>query len=459
MKALTLLTTAIFLAAATSLKAQHTHPDTTKPKKHTHMMNGVEMNDDDMMMMDMGSMQMNSQFSLDVPMNRDGSGTSWMPDESPMYAYMIHGKKWMTMIHGNFFLRYNNQDIFKSGNRGGAKFDVPNMVMAMTQTKVGANGLFAVNTMFSADPFLVGAGGYPLLYQTGESYKGNKLVDKQHPHDLFAELNVAYTQRIAKQTDITAAFGFPGEPALGPPVFMHRLSGINDPNAPLSHHYQDATHITFGVATLGFRYRDMKVEGSVFTGREPDEFRYGFDQMKFDSYSFRASYNPSKQWALQVSDGYIHSPEEAEPTQNVNRFTASVMHTKMLGNDSYVATTLIYGQNHYLDNSKTLPSVLLESTLQNRRAAVYSRYEYVQKDAEELDMHAAFPANPNFNIHAFTLGTSYILGTAKNTNLTLGVQGTVDVSPSPLKSYYGAAPLSMQIYLRLSPSMLKVMNM
>ncbi|HEY9535434.1 MAG TPA: hypothetical protein VIQ77_12910 [Mucilaginibacter sp.] len=455
MKALPILTTAIFLAIATSLHAQQTQPDTTQHKKHTHMMNGVEMNDDDMMMMDMGSMQMNSQFSLDLPMNRDGSGTSWVPDESPMYAYMIHGKKWMTMIHGNFFLRYNNQDIFKSGSRGGQKFDVPNMIMAMTQTKVGSNGLFAINTMFSADPFLVGPGGYPLLYQTGESYKGNKLVDRQHPHDFFAELNVAYTQRVAKQTDITASFGFPGEPALGPPVFMHRLSGMNDPNAPLSHHYQDATHITFGVATLGFRYRDIKVEGSVFTGREPDEFRYNFDQMKFDSYSFRVSYNPSKQWALQVSDGYIRSPEEAEPAQNVNRFTASAMNTKVLGDDSYIATTLVYGQNHYLDNSKTLPSILLESSLQHHRAALYGRYEYVQKDAEELDMHAAFPANPNFSINAFTLGTSYILSTLKSTNLTLGVQGTVDVSPSPLKNYYGAAPLSVQVYLRISPSMMK----
>jgi len=454
----TLLVTAIFLAAATSAIAQQTQPDTTGPRKHTHMMNGVEMNDDDMMM-DMGDMKMNSQLSLDLPMNRDGSGTSWMPDESPVYAYMIHGKKWMTMIHGSFFLRYNNQDIFKSGNRGGAKFDAPNMVMAMTQTKVGRNGLFAINTMFSADPFLVGPAGYPLLYQTGESYKGNKLVDKQHPHDLFAELAVAYTQHVAKETDISASFGLPGEPALGPPVFMHRLSGMNDPGAPLSHHYQDATHITFGVATLGFRYRDMKVEGSVFTGREPDEFRYNFDRMKFDSYSFRISYNPSKQWALQVSDGYLHSPEEAEPTQNVNRFTASAMHTKMLGDGSYIASTLVYGQNHYLDNGKTLPSILLESSLQHKRTAIYGRYEYVQKDAEELDMHTVFPANPDFSINAFTLGTNYLISTVKNTNLTLGVQGTLDVSPSPLQGYYGSAPLSLQVYLRISPSMLKMGHM
>jgi len=457
MKHLPIFIAAIFLAVSTQLFAQQMKMDTTKQKKHTHHMNGMEMDDMDMEMS--GSMQMNSQFSLDLPMNRDGSGTSWVPDESPIYAYMIHGKKWMTMIHGSFFARYNNQDIFKSGNRGGQKFDVPNMIMAMTQTKVGNNGLFSINTMFSLDPFLVGPGGYPLLYQTGESYKGNKLVDRQHPHDLFAELSVAYTQRVAKDADLSFSFGYPGEPALGPPVFMHRLSAMNDPNAPLGHHYQDATHITFGVATLGFRYKNIKLEGSAFTGREPDEFRYNFDKMKFDSYSARLSYNPSKEWALQVSDGYIHSPEEAEPQQNVNRFTASAIRTKMLGDDSYISTTLVYGQNHYLDNGKTQPSVLLENSLQFSKAAIYGRYEFVQKDAEEIDMYTVFPSNPNFNINAITLGTNYIISTVKNTNLTAGVQATLNVSPSALKSYYGAAPIGFQVYLRINPALMKMKSM
>ena len=326
---------AIVLLSASPVCAQQMNMkrDTTKKpmkmgtkKKTSPAMDMEGMGDMQMDMTAPGSM--NSQFSLDVPMSRDGSGTSWVPDETPMYAYMIHGKKWMTMIHGSFFARYNDQDLFKSGSRGGQKFDVPDWLMAMTQHKVGKNGLFSINTMFSFDPFLVGPGGYPLLYQTGESYKGKKLVDTQHPHDLFAELSVAYTQKIAKDADWSASFGYPGEPALGPPVFMHRLSAMNDPDAPLSHHYQDATHITFGVATTGFRYKDVKLEGSVFTGREPDEFRYNFDVMRFDSYSLRLSYNPSKQWALQVSNGWIHSPEEAEHLQNVTRFTASAIHTK-----------------------------------------------------------------------------------------------------------------------------------
>jgi hypothetical protein len=435
------------------LFAQHHKADTAQKAKSVQPEMQMEGMDD---MRGMDHPTMTSQFSLDLPMNRDGSGSSWVPDETPIYAYMIHGKKWMSMIHGSFFARYNNQDVFGSGSRGSQKFDVPNWIMAMTQRKVGQNGLFSVNTMFSLDPFLVGSGGYPLLYQTGESYKGNKLVDRQHPHDLFSELSVNYTQRIAQKTEVYVSFGYPGEPALGPPVFMHRLSAMNDPNAPLSHHYADATHITFGNTTLGVRHGDVKLEGSIFTGREPDENRYNFDKPRFDSYSVRLSYNPSKEWALQVSNGWIHSPEDLETLQNVDRFTASAMHTKMLDDDSYIATTLVYGQNHYSDNGKTQPSVLLESSLQLHKTAIYGKYEFVQKDAEELDMETQCPYNPNFNINAATLGVNRILSTFKKTNLTGGVQATLNVSPSTLRSLYGTAPVGFEVYLRITPALMKM---
>ncbi|NCD69470.1 hypothetical protein [Mucilaginibacter agri] len=459
------LLTLLLLTLGLGVSAQHQHktdPASTKSSSDTTMkMDHSKMDHSKMQSMQMDDMpMMTSQFSRSLPMNRDGSGTSWQPDESPINAYMIHGKKWMTMIHGNIFFRYNNQDLFNGGSRGKYKFDAPNWLMGMTQRKVGEHGLFSINTMFSLDAFLVGNGGYPLLYQTGESYKGNKLVDKQHPHDLFSELSVAYTQQLSKASDLYFSFGYPGEPALGPPVFMHRLSAMSNPDAPLSHHYADATHITFGVATLGFRVDNFKIEGSTFKGREPDEFRYGFDPMKFDSYSVRLSYNPSRQWALQVSNGWIHSPEEIEPQQNVKRFTASAIHTKMLSDDSYVSTTLVYGQNHYSDNGKTLPSALLESTLQLSKTAIYGKYEFVRKDADELDLedhHTGY--NPNYNINAFTLGINRTLGQfIKNTDLRAGVQGTLNVSPSALNYLYGSAPVGLEVYLRISPSIMK-MNM
>ncbi|GAB2701597.1 hypothetical protein GCM10027037_28630 [Mucilaginibacter koreensis] len=446
--------------------------DTTQPVKRTaadsamhkrmimqdkNTMPGAPMNHDHSQMQMQGHSMMSSQFSLDLPMSRDGSGSSWMPDTTPVYAYMIHGKKWMSMVHGNIVPRYTNQDLFnKTAGRGGNQVDAPNWLMFMTQRKVGKNGLFSVNTMFSFDPFLVGLGGYPLLYQTGESYKGQKLVDQQHPHDLFSQLTVNYAQRIAPQTDVYASFGYPGEPALGPPVFMHRLSAYNNPDAPLSHHYADATHITFGVATLGFRYRNFKLEGSAFKGREPDEERYGFDKIGFDSYSVRLSYNPSAEWALQASNGWIRSPEDLDTHDNVDRFTASAIHTKWLTTDSYIATTLVYGQNHHTEHGKTQPAVLLESNLQLPKTAVYGRYEFVQKDAEELDILNLYPVNPNLNINAFTLGANRILTTVKNTDLRLGIQATVNLSPVQIRNLYSTVPIGFEVYLRINPSLMKM---
>lgn len=430
---------------------QHTKKDTDKTAPHDHAKMMREMQQHDTTQHKMG--MMTSQFSLDLPMNRDGSGTSWVPDETPMYMYMIHGKKWMHMVHGSFFARYNKQDLFNKGSRGGSQFDVPNWLMYMAQRKVGKNGLFSVNTMFSLDPFTVGASGYPLLFQTGESYQGNKLVDRQHPHDLFAALSIAYTQRVAKNTDVSLSIGYPGEPALGPPVFMHRISAMNNPDAPLSHHYTDATHITFGTATLGFRHKNVKLEGSVFTGREPDEYRYGFDKAKFDSYSVRLSVNPSKEWALQVSNGWLKSPEEAEPQEDVKRFTASAIHTKMLGDDSYIATTLLYGQNRH--DGHTEPSALLESALQMHKTAVYGRYEFVQKGAEELDL-TQFPDDLRFGINAITFGVNRIVTTFKQTNLTVGMQGSLNITPADLRPLYGSKPVGFQVYLRVTPGLMKM---
>lgn len=187
---------------------------------------------------------MSHAFSLNLPMTRNGSGMAWLPDASPMYGYMIHTSKWMYMLHGNLFLRYNKQDIFKKGSRGGEKWDVPNWLMGMGQRRIGQNGLFRFSAMLSLDPLTVGGAGYPLLFQTGEAWQGKPLVDRQHPHDFFSELSVAYSHALSPKADIFIYLGYPGEPALGSVAFMHRPSAMYNPDAPLTHHWNDAGRLT-----------------------------------------------------------------------------------------------------------------------------------------------------------------------------------------------------------------------
>jgi hypothetical protein len=279
-------------------------------------------------------------------------------------------------------------------------------------------------------------------------------VDRQHPHDFFSELSVAYTHQINSDIDITGYFGLPGEPALGPVAFMHRISSFNNPDAVLGHHWQDATHITFGVATLGLRYKNWKLEGSSFTGREPDENRFNFDKPRFDSYAYRLSYNPTRTLALQVSRGYIHAPEALEPDVNIDRTTASVLHSKALTTDRHITSALVWGLNDAGHDHRE-HSVLAESNLQLNKTGIYGRYEWIQKTPEELNLDQ-FEHDKIFNVHALTLGASQVVARRWNTDLTLGLQGTVYRPGTELKPIYGKVPLSGEIYLRLNPSLMKM---
>src|SRR5207248_6822738 len=254
-----------------------------------------------------------------------------------------------------------------------------------------------LRAMMSVDLFTEGGRGYPLLFQTGESWHGQPLHDRQHPHDLFSELSISYSQKFTEDVSSYLYFGYPGEPALGPPAFMHRLSTMDNPDAPIGRHWQDSTHITFGVATAGLQWRTVKVEGSIFTGREPDEDRYDFDQPRFDSYSGRISWNPTPDLALQVSHGYIKSPEALEPDAKRHRTTASLIYNKSLGPDSNWATSLVWGQNNDTHEGKT-ESVLIETDYQHERDTVYARWERVEKSGHELvlagvDLKEIFPIN------------------------------------------------------------------
>jgi hypothetical protein len=416
---------------------------------HNHMAE-MEMDSTMQQMPEHEMHKMSSSYSRNLSMNRDGSGTSWQPDESPLMMYMLMKGSTTLMWHGALFPRLTVQDVFRKSNRGGAKFDCPNWLMFTLNQNTGAKGVFNFSVMFSLDFLTETNRGYPLLFQTGESYKGTPLIDRQHPHDLFSALSVAYTYNFTKDVDLTAYFGYPGEPALGPPVFMHRVSAMNNPDATLSHHWQDASHITFGVATIGIRYKMIKAEGSIFTGREPNEIRYDFDKPGFDSYSYRVSANPAKSLSMQFSQGFIHSPEEIEPGLNVMRTTASVLHTKVLKEKWFIASTLCWGWNHF-SNRQNLHSLLLESNLRMTPCSIYSRYEWVQKDADELQL-STFSTNQIFNIHALTFGLNAPLLERFKTELSFGTQVTINFPDAKLKSLYGEAPVALEAFFKIAPA-------
>ena len=396
-------------------------------------------------------MEMHSTIDLADPMSREGSGTSWLPDSSPMYGRMFMFGENMLMLHGAIFPRYTNV----STRRGDDRIDAPNWFMGMFSHPLGDSTQFGSRLMMSLDPLTETGRGYPLLFQSGESWHDQPLHDRQHPHDLFDELSLSLSQKFEHDLSAYIYFGYPGEPALGPPTFMHRPSAMDDPDAPLGHHWQDSTHVTFGVATAGIawsRFGGIKVEGSVFTGREPDEDRYDFDRPRFDSFSGRISWNPTQNLALQFSHGYIKSPEALEHDLKRHRTTASVIYNLPLGHDSNWSNTFVWGQNHDTGEGKT-QSFLMESNYQRGRDTVYLRWERVEKSGHELVLDPPDESRI-FPVSGYTIGYVRDLSHGNGLDIGLGTQFTISDRPYRLDRYYGDdLGYAFQFFLRIRPSL------
>ncbi|WMJ74642.1 hypothetical protein RCC89_15930 [Cytophagaceae bacterium ABcell3] len=414
-----------------------------------------------------------SFLSRNLPMTVNGSGTAWHPTNSPMYMNFTQSGAWNMMLHYGIFPAYTFQNPHNPDYRGTNEFFMPTWVMGMANRKVGKRGLLSVRGMLSADPLIMGGNGYPLLYQTGETYQGEPLIDRQHPHDLFSELSIAYSYAFTEDIDGYVYLGYPGEPALGPPAFMHRPSGLNIPDSPLGHHWQDATHIIYGVATTGFRYKRLRIEGSWFTGREPGEDRLWFDEPRFDSFSGRINYLLGKSLALQASYSYLHSPEVHEPERDVNRLTASILHNVWLNTESVLSSSLVYGLNRSWDRAvpdDILPSnsFLLESALQASRFNLFVRAELLEKSFHELGIGVNDHHNNNGHndhhideyenvwIGAIKPGASVYLLKNKHFWLDGGFTVTFHRTSPELISYYGAQnTMAYQVFLRMIPPMMR----
>src|SRR5437868_15325802 len=64
-------------------------------------------------------MQMSMQSSVNIadPMSRESSGTSWVPDSTPMYGKMFMFGDEMLMLHGAIFPRYTNVSTRRGDDR------------------------------------------------------------------------------------------------------------------------------------------------------------------------------------------------------------------------------------------------------------------------------------------------------------------------------------------------------
>lgn len=426
--------------------AKHHHPaplpdkaEKTQTPEHDHS----KMEKMSMPEMEMPVLNPSGMFLME-----QGSGTSVNPGSSPMHMKMVNAGSWNFMFHGSAFMG----DIQQSGPRGGDKFFSSNGLMGMAHRQVGS-GSFMIRAMLSFEPATVTERRYPLLFQTGETAFGQPLVDGQHPHDLFMELSLQYARRLGEKTLVDLYFAPVGDPALGPVAYPHRVSAAELPQATLSHHLQDSSHIVNEVITAGLKFGMIRIEGSGFHGREPNENRWNIDHGAIDSWSTRLTLTPASNWSAQVSVGRLKHPEELE-AGDIVRSTASVTYNRPFASGHW-ATSLIWGRNHKVAERRNINSYLVESVIQfQNKNYLTGRIELVDKDElfdnqPEVKDLVARTVGSVFRIQAYTLGYTRDIIEVARIKIGWGGSFTGYAVPSAIKPFYGDHPVGFMMFLRL----------
>jgi hypothetical protein len=387
---------------------------------------------------DMGSM---------ASMAREGSGTSWLPDATPMYAFHTSKNGWTLMAHENAFLQLLAESSPRSGTQGGSI----NWLMGMASRPVGT-GRLQLRGMISFEPWTIPGCGYPDLLATGERCDGEPIHDRQHPHDLFMELAAQYDAPLARGLRWQVYGGPAAEPALGPVAYPHRLSSMANPLAPIGHHWLDATHITFGVVTGAVYGRGWKAETSLFNGREPDENRSDLDLGAFDSVSGRVWWLPAPSLSFQVSAGRLTDAEPGdvgEDPTSITRMTASATVHAGVRDGSIWATTVAWGRNS--ENDHATHAFLLESSVtRGDRDTWFGRFEVAGKTAHDLVLEVDEGVSTVAKLQG-----GYTRHFAPRRGFVPGVGASVSagIVPEPLRAAYGhRVNAGVAVFLTVRPA-------
>lgn len=389
---------------------------------------------------------------------REASGTAWLPDATPMYGIHRAAGEWQLMGHGASFVQF----LHDSGERGHAQFASINWVMAMADRTL-AGGRLGLRGMLSLEPWTIQGCGYPDLLATGERCDGEPIHDRQHQHDLLMEIAAEYDRPLAGAVRWQVYGGLAAEPALGPVAYPHRISAMPNLLAPITHHWLDATHITFGVVTGGLYGGRWKAEVSAFNGREPDEERTDLDLAPLDSVSGRVWFLPTANLAMQLSAGRLNDAEPGEDGDfrtDVTRVTASGTYHRLVGNEQIWATTAAWGRNEEDDHATNAFLIETNLTLADRDSW-FGRFEIVGKTAHDLDLHASGLADADgtktFTVAKLQGGYTRSITTWKGLRSGLGASVSAGFVPSALQAVYGSrVNAGIGVYFTVRPSLMRI---
>ncbi len=297
----------------------------------------------------------------------------------------------------------------------------------------GLGGSIHLRAMGSAEPLTLTDRGAPQPLQVSFTRGGETITDRAHPSPWLMELSASYEHVIREGMSVSLYGAAIGEPALGPPLYVHRASAVANSAVPLGHHSQDLTHSSFGVVTVGVTRGAVRLEFSAFNDRQPEEpstvFYYA--GARLDSYAARATVTTKGGARLSGFYGYLPAAGGGHHHDALHRFGAALTHDGIPWSFS-----LVYGANDPLGSTPRASTVLLEGArCWSAGHVLFARAEYVQRTDEELALIGS--VNALQDVEALQVGYAAAVGGVGGTQVRVGGYTTINLVPPQLDQFYG----------------------
>lgn len=356
----------------------------------------------------------------------------------------------MMMFQGNAFFTQPFQD----GPRGRDDFAVPNMFMVDFGQSVGDRHYLNLDLMGTFEKWSLPKEGYPELLQIGEHQEnGQPFLDAQHPHSSpIMGLTLSDTISLGNgKNHLKFWFAPRGEATDGPIAFMHRPTGVVNPDAPLGHHIgQDVGHISSTVVGGAIQLAESTLEISTFNGTEPEPTEVDLPMGSLNSYAVRFIQQFTPRFYAMASTAYVKKPEPDEPNlDHLRRFSASIYNNSTLNSWNF-NNALIWGAVTDYDDTSKLQSFAEEFVFNKGVHAIWGRIEVLQRSLSELSIAGSSEPDDGKWITAVTIGYTQKISTWNNIDLSLGGSITTYQLPNEFEAAYGGDPMAGKIFLRTS---------
>jgi hypothetical protein len=358
----------------------------------------------------------------------------------------------MLMVQGNAFGVYDSEQ----GPRGRSAITAPDMFMVDLGTTLGDRHYLNLDYMGTVELWTFPQSGYPELLQIGENQaNGQPYLDAQHPHSSpVMGLTLSDTIQLdsGDKDNLKIFFAPRGESGDGPIAFMHRPTGIINPDVPLGHHIgQDVGHISSTVIGESLALGNTRIEASAFHGAEPQPTRVDLPLGNPDSGALRWIEEFSPGHTAMASVAYVNSPEPADLDISYEvRYSGSLYDQFQLPGDWKLYNTLMYGAVTHYDHASVLNSFLEEFWLNKGRPNIWGRIEVLQRTAAELQVPGITDPNSGHWVAAFTVGYTHIIARVGEARLGIGGSLTADALPNEFSAAYGGTtPLTGKVFLQI----------